>query len=126
MGIQLQTTESEFTLHEDGEFYTGTIVGYDDMPAEESAFGKSQFKWKIYLDDDPEGSEVWVFTGQKLSKDERNKLRSFLIACGFDPDSGEVIDTDDVVGRRIRVLLEHYTNKDGEVREKATKFKAAK
>lgn len=123
MSLSFTSEDSEYELHEDGEFVTVTLSQYEEIPAEESQFNQAQVKW--IFEEDGREFPVWYFTPARLTKSDKSKLRKLLIAFGEDPDSGERIDANDLIGKKVRLLFEHYT-KDGSTRERVTNVKAAR
>lgn len=124
MGIKIEVVESTYTLHDEEEFLYGTIVGAEEVPP--NKYPNPQIKWIIQLDDDPEGQTVWYYTPTVITNSDRNKLRKMYRALmGEDPDVGEAFDSDDFVGRRVKVMFERY-EADGTEKERIIALKAAK
>ena len=130
MPLTLEATESEgYELHEEGEWYPGDLASIEET---ESEWGAG-LKWIIHLDGelDPindEPRETWGFCSQKLSP--RSKLYGWLKGFGIQPDPGDHVNLEKLVGGQVQVMFETYNAFDSDgnpvVKEKVVKIRAAK
>jgi len=93
----------------DAGTYPGKVVEVVEEPAEQSKFGKPRLKWVIRATD-PEGAtqDLWYWTNCTLSRHQHATFRPFVRALvpEMDLDDPELeVDTDDLVGKRCRVLV---------------------
>lgn len=131
MPLTLTMQESGgFELHEADEWHDGLLVAIEET---EGQWGPG-LKWIIELDDDEPAEngdprETWAFCSQKLSP--RSKLYGWVKAIdeSLIPDSGGVLDLEELIGTRVQVMFEHYQGDiDGEPvdKEKVVKIRGAK
>lgn len=122
---------SGYDLHEENEFYEGTVVEIQDLP--DGQYGPG-LKWIINLDGevDPisqEPRDTWAFCSQTLSP--RSKLYKWakgVLGETAMPAPGEMFDLARLVGVRVKVMFEHVPSMDDEgnptTKEKVTVIKA--
>jgi hypothetical protein len=116
MSLTVTMTESGgFELHEENEFYEGTITSIEE--AEDRGFGPG-LKWIINLDGETdaisgEPRDTWAFCSQKLSP--RSKLykwaRGVLGEAGM-PAAGGTLDLTSIIGARVKVMFEQVPGTD--------------
>ena len=120
-----------FDLHEEGEYYTGTVVDIEDLP--DGQYGPG-LKWFINLDgeilDDGKPRDTWAFCSQTLSP--RSKLYKWakgILGESALPASGQTLDLGQMIGKRVKVMFEHAPAMDPDgnpiTREKVVTIKAA-
>ena len=117
----------EFELHEEYTPYPGTLVRIE---AETGEYGDT-FKWVIVLDqdkgkrDDGSDRETFAWTSRKISSHEKSKGGQFYKGVMRQPVvDGEPIDLRELFGKRVNVLFEHVTKKDGTAGDKVFALKA--
>lgn len=58
------------------------------------------------------GEEIWDYCGWTMGK--KAKLRQRIqAALGRDLEEGEELNTDDILGKRVKLNIEHYSKEDG-------------
>jgi hypothetical protein len=89
--------------------YPGKIVEIIEEPAESSKYGKARLKFVIRANnEDGETSDLWYWTNMTLSNHKLATFRPLVRAVMPDlnlDDPALVVDTDDLVGKRCRVIL---------------------
>jgi len=131
MPLRVTMTESGgFDLHEEGEWYAGTLV---DIEETDGQYGPG-LKWVINLDgetyDDGKPRDTWAFCSQKLSpKSKLYKWTKGVLGDTAMPQPGEVLDLGQLIGRRVKVMFEHVPGMTEEgqpiTKEKVVAVKAA-
>ena len=108
MPLQITVKESGgFDLHEEDEWYVGTIVDIEELP--DGQFGPG-LKFIINLDgetfDDGKPRDTWAFCSQNLSP--RSKLGKWIKGIlGELPPAGQVFDLGQLIGARVKTMFEH-------------------
>lgn len=130
MPLQIPVKESGgFDLHEEDEWYVGTIVDIEELP--DGQYGPG-LKFIINLDgetfDDGKPRDTWAFCSQNLSP--RSKLGKWIKGIVGDlPAAGQVFDLGTLIGARVKVMFEHVPGMtaDGDpiTREKVVAIKTA-
>lgn len=132
MPLQLTVKESGgFDLHEEGEWYTGTVVDIEDLP--DGQYGPG-LKFIINLDgetfDDGKPRDTWAFCSQNLSP--RSKLYKWakgILGEGNMPAAGQTLDLGQIIGKRVKVMFEHVPGMSPEgdpiTKEKVVNIKTA-
>lgn len=132
MPLQITVKESGgFDLHEEGEWYTGTIVDIEDLP--DGQYGPG-LKFIINLDgetfDNGTARDTWAFCSQNLSP--RSKLYKWvkgIVGEANMPQAGETLDLGQLIGRRVKVMFEHVPgmSPDGDpiTKERVVNLKAS-
>lgn len=122
---------SGFDLHEEQEWYEGTVVDIEDLP--DGNYGPG-LKWIINLDgevDPISGTprDTWAFCSQNLSP--RSKLYKWakgVLGEAAMPQPGQAFELAGLIGRRVKVMFEHVDGFDGDgnktVKEKVVSMKA--
>lgn len=116
--MTLTVTMSEsggFELHEEGEFYEGTLTSIEE--AEDRGFGPG-LKWIINLDGETDAisglpRDTWAFSSQKLSP--RSKLYKWakgVLGEAALPAPGGTLDLGSIVGARVKIMFEHAPGSD--------------
>lgn len=121
---------SGFDLHEENEWYEGTIT---DIEETDGQYGPG-YKFIINLDgetfDDGNARDTWAFCSQTLSP--RSKLYKWakgILGEAAMPAAGEPFDLGQLIGARIKAMFEHHpgTTPEGEAitKEKVVALKTA-
>lgn len=113
-----------FDPHEEDRWYMGVVA--DVILEKEGQFGP-QFKFVYSLDEDDDDHLVFDWRTTKLSTDDRNRLRKWLKGITGEryPEAGVPPDLRDFIGKRVKMMFEHYTGKDGNDKERVERIKAA-
>ena len=131
--MSLVTTMKEsggFDLHEETEWYEGTIT---DIEETDGQFGAG-YKFVINIDgevfDDGNPRDTWAFCSQTLSP--RSKLFKWakgILGEAAMPTAGQPFDLGQMIGTRVKTMFEQYpgTDPDGNptTKEKVVAIKAA-
>lgn len=130
MPLQIPVKESGgFDLHEESEWYQGTIVDIEELP--DGQYGPG-LKFIINIDnetfDDGKPRDTWAFCSQNLSP--RSKLGKWVKGINGElPAAGQVYDVGKLIGSRVKVMFEHTPGMDPEgnpiTKEKVVALKAA-
>ncbi len=132
MSLTLTMKESGgFGLHEEGEYYEGTLTHIEDLP--DGQYGPG-LKWIINIDgetaEDGSAVDTWAFSSQTLSP--RSKLYKWakgILGEQALPAAGETFDLGRLVGARVKIMFEQAPGVDPEgnpiTREKVVAFKSA-
>lgn len=133
MSLSVTMKESSgFDLHEENEYYDGTVVDIQDLP--DGTFGPG-LKWIINLDGEVDAisgqpRDTWAFCSQTLSP--RSKLFKWakgILGEAAMPAPGQSFDLGQLVGQRVKVMFEHVPGTDDtgapQVKEKVTVIKTA-
>lgn len=126
MPLQVTVEEPKDTwLHEEGEWYTGTLNNIEEFDGE---YGPG-YKFIIHLDDEfnqeGEPRETWAFTGQKITP--KTKLGRWAKGLGYDLTAGTNINLEEIINTSVAVEFEHVPgfDKDGQAitKERVVKMK---
>lgn len=102
--------------------YPGKVVEMVEESAEESKYGKGRLKWVIRVTDpDGETQDLWYWTNKTLSRHAAATFRPFVkvLAPELDLDDPALeVDTDDLIGKRCRVIVGINEEKGRNVAEK--------
>ena len=114
--------KSGFSLHPDGVFSAQvTAVGeVDSINPDWSLQFQVDFETEA-VDDSGKQMTIPYYVTQKLT--DQSKLGQLLKVLGFDVRAmanGQEFDTDDLIGRRCRIVVEHQERNDGSTRAKVT------
>src|SRR5262245_56943578 len=114
----------------DAGTYPDKVVEVVEEPAEQSKFGKPRLKWVIRATDpDGETQDLWYWTNCTLSRHQNATFRPFVkaVAPDLDLDDPDLeIDTDDLVGKRCRVIVGINEEKGRNTAEKVLPAEARK
>lgn len=93
----------------DAGTYPGKVVEVVEEPAEQSKFGKPRLKWVIRATDQAgETQDLWYWTNCSLSRHQNATFRPFVhaLAPELDLDDPDLeVDTEELVGKRCRVIV---------------------
>ena len=111
-----------FSLHPDGVFpaQVTAVAEVDSINPDWSP----QFQVNVEteaVDDSGKQMTIPYFVTRKLT--DQSKLGQLLKVLGFDVRAmanGQEFDTDDLIGRRCRIVVEHQERNDGSTRAKVT------
>ena len=114
--------KSDFSLHPQGVFSAKVNAVTDAESLNPDWLPQFRFDLETEATDEQGNSMTLVhYVSQKLT--EQNKLGRLLNAFGFDiraMANGQEFDTDDLVGRSCRIVVEHQQRNDGSTRAKVT------
>lgn len=114
--------KSDFSLHPQGMFSARVTAVTDAESLNPDWLPQFRFDFETEATDEL-GNPMTIahYVTQKLT--EQNKLGRLLDAFGFDiraMANGQEFDTDDLVGRSCRIVVEHQQRNDGSTRAKVT------
>lgn len=107
--------DAGFSLHEEGEWYDGTLVAIEELT--DGQYGPG-LKWIMNLDgdvttEDGRPRDTWAFSSQKLSP--RSKLYKWvkgILGESRMPAAGGTLDLSQIIGARVKVMFEHVPGFD--------------
>lgn len=102
-----QHTVTAGVSHQAGVPYPGTITGIEDTD------GKYGEGYKLLIALDGEKTDTWAFCSAKFSP--KSKLYGWYSAVmGAAPDVGELVDVDNLIGKRVAVVFGLKAGHDSE------------
>lgn len=119
--VILRMEEDQHVLVEEGE-YIGELTSVQEVKAKYGLCLRFVF---TICDGDYDGISVSALCSYKLTPG--NKLDGILRGLGVEPlEVGEQIDTEELIGRKARIYIEHGTDDSGRTYNNVTKVKLLK
>ena len=119
-----EVSAGNFELHEEDRWYLGIVA---DVEYEAEGQYGPQFKIIYSLDEDDNDHLVFDWRTTKVSTDDRNRLRKWLkgVTGEIYPEAGVPPSLKSFVGKRVKLMFEQYSGKDGNTKERVERIKAA-
>ena len=118
--VQKDNTSDYYNV--DDGVYKAVVVDIDEMTGDRGPYYRWKFKIldPVYEEEEIEG-DVFLSGMTPAKLKDGSKLDKWLVACGVSSEDGDVIDTDDAVGSKVRVMVEQREGKNDTIFSNVTK-----
>ena len=117
-----ENKKSGFSLHPDGVLSAKVTAVFEAESINPDWLPQFRLDFQTEATDEQRNSMIIAYyVTQKLT--DQSKLGQVLKVLGFDVRAmanGQEFDTDDLIGRRCRLIVEHQDKNDGSTRAKVT------